>query len=167
MDISDLLNNSSTTTNSVPGSTKRLASVEPEETSKRHRSEADGSEASASAQNTDMMDIPDSPPTPENTSHGNDNGQSLTGSQTLNVNGGAKGAAAARGSANKEDPKINFGAPGSSWNTKKFNDEYDREYNKVIDKEWAREFSFKSREWNHGLMVFCSKVWRPSSQVGV
>ena len=72
------------------------------------------------------------------TTHAADNSQGTAGSQSLNGSG-AKGAAGAKGSSGKDEPKVNFGAPGSSWNTKKFTDEYDREYAKVVDKDWTRE----------------------------
>jgi hypothetical protein len=32
--------------------------------------------------------------------------------------------------------KINFGAPGSSWQTKKFIDEYERAENQLLDRQW-------------------------------
>lgn len=32
--------------------------------------------------------------------------------------------------------KVNFGAPGSSWQTKKFNDEYERAESQLLDRNW-------------------------------
>ncbi|PQE06408.1 hypothetical protein CJF32_00002448 [Rutstroemia sp. NJR-2017a WRK4] len=64
------------------------------------------------------MDMPESPPDMTFTNNGFSETPATTPSKT-------------------NDPsKINHGAPGSSWNTKKFREEYDRAYESLIDKNW-------------------------------
>jgi hypothetical protein len=71
-----------------------------------------------------MMEAPDSPPeqhvmfSPTQASQGQNSQQAANPART---NG---------------DGKVNFGAPGSSWQTKKFNDEYERAESQLLDRQW-------------------------------
>ncbi len=72
-----------------------------------------------------MMEAPDSPPehvmlSPTSTS------QAPSSQQTANL-------VRANGDSNA---KVNFGAPGSTWQTKKFMDEYERAENQLLDRQW-------------------------------
>ncbi|TAQ88517.1 hypothetical protein B7494_g3157 [Chlorociboria aeruginascens] len=66
-----------------------------------------------------MMEAPDSPP--EVSPHAGPAAVSPTQQHPSSRNG---------------EPRINHGPPGSSWNTKKFQDEYDRVYNGLQDQNW-------------------------------
>ncbi|KAF4621573.1 hypothetical protein G7Y89_g14515 [Cudoniella acicularis] len=68
-----------------------------------------------------------SPPTPKQQSSqpsGSQQSQSNTGASRVNGEGGSTSV------------KANFGAPGSSYATKKFNEEYERALQSVVDKDW-------------------------------
>ncbi|KAG9232071.1 hypothetical protein BJ875DRAFT_467889 [Amylocarpus encephaloides] len=71
-----------------------------------------------------MMEAPDSPP------HGSTQAQFVAQSKSVQSN---SSAARANGEGNS---KANFGSPGSSWSTKKFNEEYQRAYDAQTDKDW-------------------------------
>jgi len=74
-----------------------------------------------------MMEAPDSPPeTFNNSFDGNSNSQAAGGNR-----------------ASSESSKVNHGAPGSSWNTKKFREEYDRVYNGLLDQNWDHSKSLR------------------------
>lgn len=79
-----------------------------------------------------MMDAPDSPPEMPSASIGNlittlSSGSSKdTSPMTM-----APPASKASG-----ETKVSFGAPGSSWNTKKFSEEYERAEATLLDKNW-------------------------------
>ena len=72
-----------------------------------------------------MMEIPDSPPehvvfSPTQASQGQGSQQAGNSARTNGDN----------------TAKVNFGAPGSSWQTKKFNDEYERVESQLADRNW-------------------------------
>ncbi|PMD64086.1 uncharacterized protein K444DRAFT_583824 [Hyaloscypha bicolor E] len=73
-----------------------------------------------------MMEIPDSPPeqhimfSPTNISQAQGSQQAANPARTNGDN----------------SAKVNFGAPGSSWQTKKFNDEYERAESQLLDRNW-------------------------------
>ncbi|PMD48705.1 hypothetical protein L207DRAFT_505750 [Hyaloscypha variabilis F] len=73
----------------------------------------------------DMVEIPDSPP--EHVMFSPTQASQPHGTQQ------AGNSARANGDNNA---KVNFGAPGSSWQTKKFNDEYERAENQLLDRNW-------------------------------
>ena len=37
---------------------------------------------------------------------------------------------------NGDPSKVSYGAPGSSWSTKKFRDEYERTFSALLDQNW-------------------------------
>jgi len=49
---------------------------------------------------------------------------------------GSSTVGGSRGGANGGETKINFGAPGNTWSTKKFAEEYERAENLIMDKHW-------------------------------
>jgi hypothetical protein len=73
-----------------------------------------------------MMEIPDSPPeqhsmfSPTSASQAQNSQQASNPTRTNGDN----------------SAKVNFGAPGSSWQTKKFNDEYERAESQLLDRTW-------------------------------
>lgn len=84
-----------------------------------------------------MMEAPDSPPDTHQTMA--NQSAPLSGSQAV-------GSSRANG-----DTKPNHGAPGSSWNNKKWHDEYERAYSHLLDQDWdASEFEGvpSSRSWS-------------------
>lgn len=70
-----------------------------------------------------MMEAPDSPPEMQHVAPSSSQAQS---SSSTRVNG---------------ETKVNHGAPGSSWNTKKFDEEYARAYNQLLDQNWDQSES--------------------------
>lgn len=73
-----------------------------------------------------MMDTPDSPPETQTLSGPS---SSFTGPQPQYNGGKAL-------SKTEEASKINHGVPGSSYSSKKFQEDYERAYNSLIDKNW-------------------------------
>jgi hypothetical protein len=73
-----------------------------------------------------MMEAPDSPPeqhimfSPTHASQAQSSQQATNPARTNGDN----------------SAKVNFGAPGSSWQTKKFNDEYERAESQLLDRQW-------------------------------
>jgi hypothetical protein len=74
-----------------------------------------------------MMDAPDSPPEQSHHNFGTQSFSSLPPASQQSNSGRVNGEGA---------QKVNHGAPGSSWNTKKFNEEYDRAVNTLLDSQW-------------------------------
>jgi hypothetical protein len=76
-----------------------------------------------------MLEAPDSPPDFERSPTQSFAGQpaNAQASSSSRVNG-------------ESSSKVNFGAPGSSWQTKKFNEEYDKMESQLLDKNWERMF---------------------------
>jgi hypothetical protein len=75
-----------------------------------------------------VMEAPDSPPETNQVPTAN-HSAALSGSQTAassQVAGGNRGS----------ETKINHGAPGSSWNNKKWQEEYERSYALLLDQNW-------------------------------
>jgi len=75
-----------------------------------------------------MVEAPDSPPDASHLPAVNQLFSSISSPQqsTSNrVNG-----------VNGETTKCNHGAPGSSWSSKKFQDEYERAYGQLLDQGW-------------------------------
>jgi hypothetical protein len=71
-----------------------------------------------------MMEAPDSPPETSHTAAANSSQPSSsqqTNSNRVNGDGNAK---------------VNHGPPGSSWTTKKFQEEYERANTQVLDQNW-------------------------------
>lgn len=75
-----------------------------------------------------MMEAPDSPPDLSQISSPN---QSISQAQS-----GGSQQQQATGSRVNGDTRVNHGAPGSSWASKKFHDEYDRAYASLLDQQW-------------------------------
>ncbi|KUJ07941.1 uncharacterized protein LY89DRAFT_742240 [Mollisia scopiformis] len=76
-----------------------------------------------------MMEVPDSPPEFERSPMQSFASQP-SGSQSSNavrVNG-------------ETATKVNYGAPGSSWQTKKFNEEYEKMESQLLDKQWDQRY---------------------------
>jgi hypothetical protein len=94
-----------------------------------------------------MMEAPDSPP---DTHHAAANQSiSLSGPQT------------ASGSRANGETKTNHGAPGSSWNNKKWHEEYERASSQLLDQDWNHgESDFCAFFFTElGLIRLCSDVW--------
>jgi hypothetical protein len=79
-----------------------------------------------------MVEAPDSPPDVHHNAPVANQSASLSGSQTGNGNRG------------NGETKTNHGAPGSSWNNKKWHDENERASAQLLD-----------QEWNHGEFGSC------------
>ncbi|KAE8452390.1 hypothetical protein EG329_001090 [Mollisiaceae sp. DMI_Dod_QoI] len=77
-----------------------------------------------------MMEAPDSPPEFERISPTQSFTSPPSGSQQPNT-GRVNGESGA---------KVNYGAPGSSWQTKKFNEEYDKIESQLLDKQWEQRY---------------------------
>jgi len=76
-----------------------------------------------------MLEAPDSPPDFERSptqSFANQPANSQPSSSSR-VNG-------------ESSSKVNYGAPGSSWQTKKFNEEYDKMESQLLDKIWEQKY---------------------------
>lgn len=73
-----------------------------------------------------MIEAPDSPPEPERSPTQSFAGQPSQPSNPNRVNG-------------ESGAKVNYGAPGSSWQTKKFHEEYDKMESQLLDKQWERK----------------------------
>jgi hypothetical protein len=81
-----------------------------------------------------MMEAPDSPPDTQSVSASS---QPFSAQQPTSQSSG--------GSRSNTEAKLNHGAPGSSWNNKKFYEEYERVYAQVIDQSWDNsEFSSRA-----------------------
>jgi hypothetical protein len=70
-----------------------------------------------------MMEGPDSPPDSHHLPIAN-HSVPVSGSQ------------AAGGNRANGDTKVNHGAPGSSWNNKKWHEDYERAYTQILDQTW-------------------------------
>lgn len=74
-----------------------------------------------------MMEAPDSPPeferSPTQSFAGQPSGSQASSAGRVNGDSGTK---------------VNYGAPGSSWQTKKFNEEYEKMESQLLDKQWER-----------------------------
>ncbi|KAH7330104.1 hypothetical protein BKA65DRAFT_404961 [Rhexocercosporidium sp. MPI-PUGE-AT-0058] len=77
------------------------------------------------------MEAPDSPP---ETTQVNSSGQASTASGTQ-----ANSSSRVNGEGGSSSTKTNFGAPGSSWTTKKFNEEYEKAESNLLDRTWESE----------------------------
>jgi hypothetical protein len=75
-----------------------------------------------------MMEAPDSPPELSYATLANQSFSAQTPSSSQQSNSGR-----VNGEANA---KVNHGAPGSSWQTKKFTEEYERAQNALLDQNW-------------------------------
>ena len=71
-----------------------------------------------------MMEAPDSPPDAHHNPAVANQSASLAASQT------------GTGSRANGETKANHGAPGSSWNNKKWHDEYERASCQLLDQDW-------------------------------
>lgn len=81
-----------------------------------------------------MMEAPDSPPETSHVPQQSSNQSQSSGSaQQANTSGRVNG---------DSGTKVNFGAPGSSWQTKKFNDEYEKTESMLLDRQWESELCF-------------------------
>ena len=69
-----------------------------------------------------MMEAPDSPPDAHHA--------------TANQSAPLSASQAASGGRTNGDSKTNHGAPGSSWNNKKWHDEYERASVQLLDQDW-------------------------------
>jgi hypothetical protein len=80
------------------------------------------------------MDAPDSPPdfTP-----GSDIYQAASRSATQPFRDASQAQQANTGIRVNGETKIHFGAPGSSWQTKKFSEEFERAESGLLDKQWS------------------------------
>jgi len=78
----------------------------------------------AEGSDLDMMEAPDSPP------------EQHVMFSPIQASQGQTSQQAANPTRTNGDAKVNFGAPGSSWQTKKFNDEYERAENQLLDRQW-------------------------------
>lgn len=90
------------------------------------------------------MDAPDSPPEGSSGFESRPSGsQQVANSSSTRANGEASGSggSGSRAGTNGGEAKITFGAPGSSWTTKKFAEEYDRAENSIMDKNWEGKSS--------------------------
>ncbi|CZR62062.1 uncharacterized protein PAC_11959 [Phialocephala subalpina] len=80
-----------------------------------------------------MMEAPDSPPELDRVVSPTQSFASLPS--------GSQQPSSSSGRVNGESgAKVNFGAPGSSWQTKKFNEEYDKMESQLLDKSWEQRF---------------------------
>lgn len=77
------------------------------------------------------MEAPDSPP---ETTHANTSSQASGPSGTQ-----ANTSSRVNGEGGSSNTKTNFGAPGSSWSTKKFNEEYEKAEANLLDRGWESE----------------------------
>lgn len=73
-----------------------------------------------------MMEAPDSPPEQHTVFSPTYSSQAQSSQQAAN---------SARTNGDNS-AKVNFGAPGSSWQTKKFNEEYERAESQLLDRQW-------------------------------
>jgi hypothetical protein len=79
-----------------------------------------------------MMEAPDSPPeAPQSFA-----GPSSSFLQSPNSSQPTNHQANTSRSNGDSAAKVNHGAPGSSWTSKKFHDEYERAMNSLLDKNW-------------------------------
>jgi hypothetical protein len=69
-----------------------------------------------------MMEAPDSPP----------DAHHAAANQSAPLSSGQ----GANGSRANGETKTNHGAPGSTWNNKKWHDEYERASNQLLDQDW-------------------------------
>jgi hypothetical protein len=103
-----------------------------------------------------MMEAPDSPSEPSQISSANQSFfQAHSGSQqqpttTSRLNG---------------DAKASHGAPGSSWASKKFHDEYDRTYSSLLDQQWDSSKFFLALDEGCWVDGSGSEIWGPSYEV--
>ncbi|KAK0104699.1 hypothetical protein ONS95_004972 [Cadophora gregata] len=80
------------------------------------------------------MEAPDSPP---ETGHASSSSQVPPTPTQANTSGGrVNGESSSSSSSNK----ANFGAPGSSWMTKKFNEEYEKAESNLLDRGWENKY---------------------------
>jgi hypothetical protein len=97
-----------------------------------------------------MMEAPDSPPETQNSSADPSfSSQAPSGSQQNNQQANtsrSNGDSAA---------KVNHGAPGSTWYTKKFYDEFERASNSLQDQNWDHGmfFIFAPADGRHGRLM--------------
>lgn len=77
------------------------------------------------------MEAPESPP---EISHANPASQASAPSGTQ-----ANTSGRLTGDVHGNTTKTNFGAPGSSWSTKKFNEEYEKAESNMLDRGWESE----------------------------
>jgi hypothetical protein len=97
----------------------RTTNISPASKQSSEPQAADGSDQ-------DMMEAPDSPPE-----------QNVMFSPTFTSQAQSSQQAANPGRANGDsNARVNFGAPGSSYSTKKFMDEYERAENQLLDRQW-------------------------------
>lgn len=82
------------------------------------------------------METPDSPP---ETSHASSSSQVPPTPTQANTSGGRVNGEGG-GSSSSSNTKANFGAPGSCWQTKKFNEEYEKAEANLLDRGWESEF---------------------------
>jgi hypothetical protein len=77
-----------------------------------------------------MMEAPDSPPETQNSAAGLPFSPQSPGSsqQTQQANTSRANSDSAA--------KVNHGAPGSSWSSKRFHDDYERAMNSLLDQNW-------------------------------
>jgi len=80
----------------------------------------------ADGSDQDMMEAPDSPP---------EQGIMFSPTSTSQAQSSHQAANHARANGDS-NAKVNFGAPGSSYSTKKFMDEYERAENQLLDRQW-------------------------------
>jgi len=96
-----------------------------------------GKDKAPEASDDDMIDAPDSPPHDSGTwqtSGPQGPLRDFTTNQPLSPPSNA-------GSRANGETKIHFGAPGSSWNTKKFSEEYERTDLNLVDRQWNSMFN--------------------------
>ncbi|KAG0649961.1 hypothetical protein D0Z07_3971 [Hyphodiscus hymeniophilus] len=80
-----------------------------------------------------MMEAPDSPPEAPSSSAGPSSSIQL---QSPIDSGDTNHKANSSRSNGDSAAKVNHGAPGSSWSTKKFHEEYDRACGSLLDQNW-------------------------------
>ncbi|KAG4441207.1 hypothetical protein IFR05_003325 [Cadophora sp. M221] len=78
------------------------------------------------------MEAPDSPP---ETAHASSSSQAAGPSGTQ-----ANTSSRVNGEVGSSNTKTNFGAPGSSWSTKKFNEEYEKAEANMLDRAWENKY---------------------------
>ncbi|PVH74762.1 hypothetical protein DL98DRAFT_575501 [Cadophora sp. DSE1049] len=81
------------------------------------------------------MEAPDSPP---ETNHASSSSQIPPTPTQANTSGGRVNGEGSGGSSS--NTKANFGAPGSSWMTKKFNEEYEKAEANLLDRGWENKY---------------------------
>lgn len=108
---------------------------------------------SQEAQDLEDQIMTDNPPLSNNAS------DNLGGGQTPS-SAAATVQPSSTASINGKEPK-NHGKPGSSWNTKKFREDYDRAFDSLLDKKWSMCMSILCKSLHKRFTeFFCSEIWR-------